>query len=472
MGRYSRLGKNTALVFIGTAGSKLLNLLMLPFYTRWLSAADYGSVDLISTYAGLMLVIVSCSIFESLFIFPKDKPKSEQTKYLSSGIAFWLLTSVAAALCCVAIKLFGHWFSLNGFIVQYIWLIYGVLTALYLQSMLQQFLRAIDKMVIYSSTGIVLTVTMAGLAFFLVPKQGVYGFIYVMIISNIIAIIYSMTLGKLWQYFSFRSISKKASVEMLRYSIPLIPNGIMWFLMMSLNRPVLETYVGLAGVGIFAVAGRIPNLLNTAYNIFHNAWIISVLEEAKKESFTEFYNQMLKIIVIAQSLFAVALTFFCKWLIQIFTTPDYYSSWQYIPFLTIGVISMNIGGFVGCNFAVTRESKYFFHSSVWAGIASVIANFALIPTFGLWGACWSIIISQAVCMFARIFYSWKIVKITTGIFYLKNLFFLAGSIYICFIFQDSSLKYILMTAMLAYFIAVNHSQLAVCVNLIRARLRK
>lgn len=74
MGRYSRLGKNTALVFLGTAGSKFLNLLMLPFYTSWLSVADYGSVDLITVYSGLMLGIISCCISDSLFIFPKTVP--------------------------------------------------------------------------------------------------------------------------------------------------------------------------------------------------------------------------------------------------------------------------------------------------------------------------------------------------------------------------------------------------------------
>lgn len=69
MGKYARLGKNTGLVFIGTAGSKLLSLLMLPFYTRWLTVSDYGSVDLITTYSGLMLGIISCSIFDSIFLF-------------------------------------------------------------------------------------------------------------------------------------------------------------------------------------------------------------------------------------------------------------------------------------------------------------------------------------------------------------------------------------------------------------------
>jgi O-antigen/teichoic acid export membrane protein len=47
MNKYRRLGKNTLFVFIGNASSKLIGLLMLPFYTRWLSVEDYGTTDII-----------------------------------------------------------------------------------------------------------------------------------------------------------------------------------------------------------------------------------------------------------------------------------------------------------------------------------------------------------------------------------------------------------------------------------------
>lgn len=58
MARYSRLGKNTVLVFIGNAGSKLVGLLMLPFYTRCLSVEDYGTTDIINVYVTFLLSIV------------------------------------------------------------------------------------------------------------------------------------------------------------------------------------------------------------------------------------------------------------------------------------------------------------------------------------------------------------------------------------------------------------------------------
>ena len=73
MNKYKRLGKNTLLVFIGNAGSKLIGLVMLPFYTSWLSVEDYGVTDIINVYVSFLVSIVSCCIAESMFIFPKGR---------------------------------------------------------------------------------------------------------------------------------------------------------------------------------------------------------------------------------------------------------------------------------------------------------------------------------------------------------------------------------------------------------------
>lgn len=199
-----------------------------------------------------------------------------------------------------------------------------------------------------------------------------------MVLGNAIALVYSMIRSGAYRYLHIRGISRNAVCEMLRYSIPLIPNGLMWFLISSLNRPVLETCSGLTAVGLFAVAGRFPNLLNTLYLLFQQAWLISVLEEAKKPTYEQFYNKMLKLVVVVQSLMAVLLAFSGKWIIELFTTPDYHSAWQYIPLLVISVIFMNVATFVGSNFAVTRESKYYFYSTIWSGGASLLLNLALI----------------------------------------------------------------------------------------------
>lgn len=473
MGKYRRLGKNILLIFVGNAGSKLILLFMLPFYTRWLTPSDYGSSDLVSTYSGLMLGILSCCIYDAIFLFPKDRPKNIQKGYISTAILFWFVTISIVGIVCLIIKSLGEKYGWSGFVYKYLWWMYLLFVVNYLQSVLQQFLRSIDKMVVYSTTGVVITISMVIFGFLLIPNGGgVHGYLSSIVLANILAILYSLIYGGIWRYFSVRSANSSTLFEMLKYSLPLIPNGIMFFFISSFNRPVLESYAGLAAVGIFALANRFPSVLNTVYLLFQNAWLISVIEEAKKPSYETFYNRLLKIVVAGQSLLTVGLAFCGKWIIKLFATPEYYSAWQYIPLLVIGVIFMNIATFVGSNFAVTRESKYYFYSTVWAGGASVILNFTLIPFWGLWGATVAMLLSQVIGMITRIKYSWKTVRITNIGFYCRNGLFVFGSVAASLTLQSSNILYLVIAICMAYFIYVNYHQLIGAVDIIKQHYKK
>lgn len=52
--RVRELIKNTGIFAIGSLSTKVLSLLMVPLYTTVLSTADYGTVDVIGTFTGLL----------------------------------------------------------------------------------------------------------------------------------------------------------------------------------------------------------------------------------------------------------------------------------------------------------------------------------------------------------------------------------------------------------------------------------
>ena len=57
MNKKKELLKNTIIIFLGKACTQLISFLLLPLYTDYLSTADYGIVDLITTYVTLLVPI-------------------------------------------------------------------------------------------------------------------------------------------------------------------------------------------------------------------------------------------------------------------------------------------------------------------------------------------------------------------------------------------------------------------------------
>ncbi|MDR0603309.1 MAG: polysaccharide biosynthesis C-terminal domain-containing protein [Bacteroidales bacterium] len=456
MSKYSRLGKNTLLVFAGNAGAKLIGLLMLPFYTRWLPVEDYGTTDIVNVYATLLLSIVTACIADAVFIFPKGQPVEKQKSYFSSGLLFSFISLLTTALIFETINIVCQYKRVSNSFIDNIWLIYGLLTTSFLQQYIQQFTRSIDKMKVYSITGIILAAGTALFSFFIIPKWGIYGYVTVLILANILAAVYSFLFSGSFKYFMIASIRKTVCMEMLKYSIPLIPNVIMWWLVNTLNRPLMEGYLGMHAIGIFAVANKFSGMLVVIFSIFTVSWQISVLEEFEKKDYSIFFNKILRLLVVGLMFCFFIISIGSKFIVSVFTTDDFYEAWKYIPILALGAVFSSIAAFAGSNFSATRESKYYFYSSVWGAIAAILFNFILIPIAGTMGAAVSILLSFALMAILRIKYGWKYVKIQNLKIYLLTLLSGVLTIVVLLYVPKIWIKWLIITTLFFSFLIVNY----------------
>ena len=471
MSKVKRLGKNTLLVFMGNFGSKVIGLLMMPFYTKWLSVEDYGVTDLIHVYVSFIIGFVTCCIAESLFIFPKNKPQEEQTQYLSSALVFCFTTSSITALLFALIQFASNTFSIYNSFTNYLWLVYFMMISQIFQTLTQQFTRSIDKMLVYSITGIVATVTSIGYSFALVPKYGVNGYVISMILSNLSAAIYSFGASKSFLFFDIKSFKVGVTKKMLKYSIPLIPNSIMWWVVNALNRPIMENSVGMHDIGIYAVANRFPGILSMVFAVFATSWQISVLEEFGNKTYSKFYNQIFRVIFSVLIVVLLCLTIGSKIIIRFFADPEFFEAWKYVPLLTLSVFFSNISGFAGANFSATRESKYYFYSSLWGAATALLLNFILIPMIGIWGACISVIFSFIIMSISRIAYSWKYVHLENIISYVGILLLIM--FLMCLVIYECNIFLVVVNCilvMVSLFVLVNKDVSAV-LELLKKRIR-
>lgn len=457
MGKYSRLGKNTLLVFVGNMGSKLISLLMLPFYTAWLSVADYGVTDLVLVYVSFLLSIVTFCLADAVFIFPKGQSKDLQKKYFSSGFFIATIGLGVTALLFYLIQLYLVYIkSINSF-TEYVWIIYFILVASFLQSYTQQFSRSLDKITVYAISGVVLTASTAILSFLLIPRYKLNGYFLAQIISLILSSIYTFFASKSYQYLSLYSLSKKYYKEMLHYSIPLIPNGVMWWVVSGLNRPIMEKYLGLQEIGLFAVANKFPSVIAILFSVFIYSWQISVLEEFSKEGYAKFYNKVLHIVFSLLILLSCGMAIFSPLIISIVVDAKFTEASKFIPLLSLGAVFSSFSGMIGANFSAVRKSKYYFYSSAWGALGSIVLSFILIPLYGLYGACLAVIGSLFLMTLARLKYSWQYVHLDNIYKYIIMIVINVLLILSLSFVKDLVYSYFSIIFLIILYIAVNRS---------------
>lgn len=405
--QYKRLGKNTLIVFIGNFGSKLISFLLLPLYTRWLSVEDYGTADLISSYAALLLVIVSACIMDAIFVFPKGASHQEQGKYFSSSLGFSLGVILLSGIALYGFQQIGGESIFRTYPVA----IWAIMSTSIIQSLTQQFARSIDRMKVFGATGIVQTLSLFAFSVLFIPRYGVEGYITSIALANLVTALFTLTFSGGYRYISLRSFSKSHLRRMLVYSIPLVPANVMFWLIGTINRPILESYCGLEIIGLYAIAMKIVSVVGVLSTIILSSWQISVLEEFGKESYSNFYNKVIKLFTLLMVIAFYALSIMGPLVLKVVTTEDFFGANRYIPLLMLGTIISTFANLVAANFSAAKKSKHIFYSSMCAAATAVALNAILIPKIGIWGALVAYVVSFSVMALTRVVYSWKYVKL-------------------------------------------------------------
>ena len=292
MNRYKKLINNSLIFAIGNFGSKIINLIMVPLYTFTLTTGEYGLVDLLTTSANLLFVIISLGIGEATIRFIMQKNISQNNFKEIVTITF-LINSISSILLICIYPVLNFWNPIPGFLEHFIVL----LIVQQFQVSFGQIARGYGKVKEYAVNGILMTIIIASLNIYLLSylDLGVTGYLLSIIIANIASIVYFSTTLKLQRFIDFKSINKNLLNNMLKYSIPLIPNGIMWWLINGLTRFFILIFIGVSGNGLFAVASKIPSILSLFTSVFQQAWQLSAFEEYDSENRQEFYGRTFKI---------------------------------------------------------------------------------------------------------------------------------------------------------------------------------
>ncbi len=409
MGRYKKLFSNTLILALGTFGSKFLVFFMMPLYTACLSPEQYSVADLISQTANLLIPFACAGIAEGIFRFAMEELEDKK-KVFSSGL-FVLLVMSLIFLCLS--PLLGLYRMLDS----YVWLVVLYVLAANLHSVVAQYIRAKGNMTLFSLGGIVgtaLTITF-NLVFLLGVGMGVMGYVLSVILGDVLVTVFLLLLSGVWRDVDLRSVQGAKIREMLKYSVPMIPTTIFWWVTSVSDRFLLIEMQGSEINGLYAAAYKAPTLLTLFCTVFIEAWQFSaVLEKDEGERstfFTRVFAGFQGLIFMAAS----ALTLLSIPVTRILLADSYFASWQYIPPLALAMAYSALVTFMGSVYMVRKKSVYSFLTAAIGAAVNIIFNLLLIPKYSAMGAAIATFISYFVVLLIRGAHTVKLVKFRLGI---------------------------------------------------------
>ena len=131
--------------------------------------------------------------------------------------------------------------------------------------------------------------------FIVVFHLGAYGMLGATLISNIICVIYLFVSKKIHKYIKIKKYDKKLLKEIIKYSIPLVPNMLSWWIVDTSDRTIISLVLGIAQNGIYSAANKFTNVFASLYSVFNLTWTESAAININSPDKDNFFSKILDV---------------------------------------------------------------------------------------------------------------------------------------------------------------------------------
>ena len=396
LNRYKRLFSTTFILGVGTFSSKLLVFFLMPLYTRVLTDNQYGTVDLLVQTGNFLIPLVSLGINNAVMRFGMDG-ETDRRSVFTTGLAAILISFGVFLLLYPLVNMVPG-------VAGYAFWIYLFVFCSMLRSLCAQFVKSLQLVRLYAFNGVLGTATtlLFDILFLVAFRLGVVGYLLAIICSDLVSLFLLFIVARLYRYIRLQFLRREVVGKMLRFSLPLIPTNVFWWITDVSDRYLVTWMIGSEANGLYAVSYKIPTVIITLVGIFMDAWQISILTEkgalARRKFFAKVFSMYQSVVFVSAS----ALIVFAKVITRILVSDAFYESWRYIPLLILATCFSSFVTFFGTIYMVEKKSVSTLVTTILGAVLNIIGNILLIPVMGVQGAALSTCLSYAAVFLVRV----------------------------------------------------------------------
>lgn len=468
MSRETSLIKNTVIITIGKICTQLITFLLLPVYTAVLTTKEYGTVDLLNSLVSLCLPIVTFQIEQGLFRYLIDNRNNQRE------IRKIITTSMSAITCqsilYVCLFLFIAPFINNEY--KY-FLLTNVIVCIYSNIMLQ-ISRGLGDNKNYALGSFITAVTtvLLNVVFIVIFRWGAYGMLTASLIGNIVCCCFLFLVKKIYLYIDFKAFSKNLLDKLWKYSIPLIPNAISWWIFNSSDRIIVSSVLGVGSNGILSAAYKFSSVYVTIYNIFNMTWTESASLHIYDEDCDKFFSNIMNKTLRIFTAICFIIIVFMPFVFPIMINNKFNEAYNQIPILMLASLFNVVAGLIGAIYLAKKDTKAIAKTSIWSAIINIIINLGLIKFIGLYAASISTLFSYLLLSIYRLYDVKKYITININKLFLISGLVLIPTIFICYYLNKMVINIIIIVIVVIYSIIINRGSIRMIMRFIKKLIVK
>ncbi len=416
----------------------MLAFFLVPLFTSILSTQEYGLFDVFATTISVLIPILTMGIHEAILRFTMEKDFC-RSAIVHIGLRYLLISNSVVLLGLIVNAIFNISAVTNQYAV-YFFLMFFTQS---LSAIVISYARGIGKITELSISSIFCAAVtiFLNILFLVVFQMGLAGYFLANSIGPLMQCVYLIIFADIPEHLFRKTDYREEKKQMLKYSVPMITNSTAWWINNTSDRYIIILFCGLAENGIYSVATKIPSILHIFQVVFNQAWSLSAVRDFDAEDKSGFFSNTYKIYNCFMVLACSGIIITSKILAKFLYVKEFYTAWQYVPWLTLAIVFGALSGYLAGFFTAAKDSKIHAKSSVFGAVLNIILNFIMTPYMKALGAAIATFISYFAVWLIRYRHSKKFIKMKVN--YARDI----GS-YLLLVLQAAAMNLILEDRML------------------------
>jgi O-antigen/teichoic acid export membrane protein len=394
--RVKELFRSLLIYGVGDVATSVVSLLLLPFFTKYLTPADFGMVQMLLTVEAVAKVVFRWGVDTAFMRLYYDCTTTGARQRLASTLFFFLL-AVNGTLVVAA--LFGSpWLSLyvtksttNALLVSLTILNTFGAGFFFIP---YQVLRIGDqpKQYIALTFGRSAATIVARLVFVIGLGMGVFG----IVISDVVVTAGMLIVLTRWFAPLIRPVfSRPVISEALAFGLPRIPHSLAQQVIGVADSYVLNAFGTLADVGLYSIGARFGLALKLFLSAFESAWTPFFLAVMREDDAPRTFAIVSTYVIAVLVLLVSGTCVVAPELLRVLTKPAFHAAVAVVPPIVVGVMFQGFFLVGSIGLVIRKRTTIYPLTTGIAAAASVASNLLLVPRYGMMGAAWSNAIAYA-----------------------------------------------------------------------------
>jgi O-antigen/teichoic acid export membrane protein len=403
-GYLRRLATTGAAYTAASILSKVIAVVLLPLYTRYLTPADYGAAEVMFAAVVSASIIVRFGLIEAVLRFYyRDDERPREVVASSFAALFWLSTIAAAIALPFAQPISEA--LLDGspaemariHATQLAQIAIGGLWVLTMSEFLLTLFRLEERARAYFVTTILNVLGTIALTVVLVvgAGEGARGLLLGSYAGGAVTVL--VLIGLQWRSLSLR-FDRALLRRLFRFGLPTMPAEVSLYALNFVDRIIIVRSVGLAEAGLYSLAVKFAQAINVIVRGFQLAWPPLAYSIRDDDEARGAYATIVTLFVAGCAFVVTGMWLFSRWIVRLLAAPKFFDSYEAVGLISTAVTLYALYLVLVVILGRTGRTEFNLPATLAALAVNIALNLLLVPSLGIVGAGLALVASYVVVL--------------------------------------------------------------------------